>query len=180
MSSSCRRRRTRRRGRVVAVDINKPAKKYWRTLIPEGGNNDGATWSSSAATSCVHTLKDAHSVLQIYALRGNRVAGDQPSGHRHDRGDLRKAERAGDVLRLRVVPAARADLSLRSRRSGRSRRSQVAEADRRQHGVRDEAGLRARQGRHEGADVHHREEGTDARRPQPDDALRLRRLRHHA
>jgi prolyl oligopeptidase len=61
-------------GRVVAVDINKPAKKYWRTLIPEGGDKM-VDVELIGGHFVVHTLKDAHSELAIYALRGNRVAG---------------------------------------------------------------------------------------------------------
>jgi prolyl oligopeptidase len=61
-------------GRVVAVDINKPAKKYWRTLIPEGGDKMEQV-ELIGGHFVVHTLKDAHSVLEVYALRGNRVGG---------------------------------------------------------------------------------------------------------
>ena len=61
-------------GRVVAVDINKPAKKYWRTLVPEGGDKM-VDVELIGGHFVVHTLKDAHSELAIYALRGNRVAG---------------------------------------------------------------------------------------------------------
>jgi prolyl oligopeptidase len=59
-------------GRVVAVDINKPAKKYWRALIPEGADKMEDV-ELIGGHFVVHTLKDAHSVLEIYALRGNRV-----------------------------------------------------------------------------------------------------------
>ncbi|MGE5727311.1 MAG: prolyl oligopeptidase family serine peptidase, partial [Gemmatimonas sp.] len=59
-------------GRVVAVDINKPAKKYWRALIPEGADKMDDV-ELIGGHFVVHTLKDAHSVLEIYALRGNRV-----------------------------------------------------------------------------------------------------------
>ncbi len=59
-------------GRVVAVDINKPAKKYWRTLIPELGN-EMENVELIGGHFVVHTLQDAHSVLEIYGLRGNRV-----------------------------------------------------------------------------------------------------------
>ncbi|MEP7064397.1 MAG: prolyl oligopeptidase family serine peptidase [Gemmatimonadota bacterium] len=59
-------------GRVVAVDINKPAKKYWRPLIPEGADKIDDV-ELIGGHFVVHTLKDAHSVLEIYALRGNRV-----------------------------------------------------------------------------------------------------------
>jgi len=61
-------------GRVVAVDINKPAKRYWRPLIPEGGDKMEDV-ELIGGHFVVHTLKDAHSVLEIYALRGNRVGG---------------------------------------------------------------------------------------------------------
>ena len=59
-------------GRVVAVDINKPAKKYWRALIPEGADKMEQV-ELIGGHFVVHTLKDAHSVLELYALRGNRV-----------------------------------------------------------------------------------------------------------
>jgi prolyl oligopeptidase len=59
-------------GRVVAVDINKPAKKYWRALVPEGADKMEDV-ELIGGHFVVHTLKDAHSVLEIYALRGNRV-----------------------------------------------------------------------------------------------------------
>ncbi len=60
-------------GRVVAVDINKPARKYWRALIPEGTDKMEQV-ELIGAHFIVSTLKDAHSVLQVYALRGNMVA----------------------------------------------------------------------------------------------------------
>ncbi|MEO7040246.1 MAG: prolyl oligopeptidase family serine peptidase [Gemmatimonadaceae bacterium] len=60
-------------GRVVAVDINKPAKKYWRSIIPEGTDKMEQV-ELIGAHFVVSMLKDAHSVLQIYALRGNMVA----------------------------------------------------------------------------------------------------------
>ncbi len=60
-------------GRVVAVDINKPARKYWRALIPEGADKMEQV-ELIGGHFVVHTLKDAHSVLDIYALRGSRVA----------------------------------------------------------------------------------------------------------
>ena len=59
-------------GRVVVVDINKPATKYWRPLIPEGANKIEDV-ELIGGHFIVHTLKDAHSVLELYALRGNRV-----------------------------------------------------------------------------------------------------------
>lgn len=56
-------------GRVVQVDINKPAKRYWRTVIAEGADKmEGVELIGGHFV--VHTLKNAHSVLQIYALRG--------------------------------------------------------------------------------------------------------------
>lgn len=56
-------------GRVVQVDINKPAKRYWRTVIAEGADKMEDV-ELIGGHFVVHTLKDAHSVLQIYALRG--------------------------------------------------------------------------------------------------------------
>jgi len=60
-------------GRVVSVDINKPAKKYWRTVIAEGADKMQDV-ELIGAHFVVNVLKDAHSVLQLYALRGNQVA----------------------------------------------------------------------------------------------------------
>jgi prolyl oligopeptidase len=57
-------------GRVVAVDINKPARKYWRPLIPEGSDKMEDV-ELIGGHFVVSTLKDAHSVLQLYGLRGN-------------------------------------------------------------------------------------------------------------
>ncbi len=56
-------------GRVVQVDINKPAKRYWRTVIAEGADKMEDV-ELIGGHFVVHTLKDAHSVLQIYALHG--------------------------------------------------------------------------------------------------------------
>ena len=56
-------------GRVVPVDINKPAKRYWRTVIPEGADKMEDV-ELIGGHFVVHTLKDAHSVLQLYGLRG--------------------------------------------------------------------------------------------------------------
>ena len=61
----------------------------------------------------VNTLKDAHSVLELYALRGNRVATINLPGIGTIARDLRQAERVGDVLLVRVVSAARVHLPLR-------------------------------------------------------------------
>jgi prolyl oligopeptidase len=60
-------------GRVVSVDINKPAKKYWRSVIAEGADKMQDV-ELIGAHFVVNVLKDAHSVLQLYALRGNLVA----------------------------------------------------------------------------------------------------------
>jgi prolyl oligopeptidase len=60
-------------GRVVSVDINKPAKKYWRSVIAEGADKMQDV-ELIGAHFVVNVLKDAHSVLQLYALRGNQVA----------------------------------------------------------------------------------------------------------
>jgi prolyl oligopeptidase len=59
-------------GRVVAVDINRPAKRGWRALIPEGAQKMEDV-ELIGGHFVVHTLKDAHSVLELYALRGNRL-----------------------------------------------------------------------------------------------------------
>ena len=56
-------------GRVVAVDINKPAKRYWRPVIAEGADKMENV-QLIGGHFVVSTLKDAHSVLQLYALRG--------------------------------------------------------------------------------------------------------------
>jgi prolyl oligopeptidase len=56
-------------GRVVQVDINKPAKRYWRTVIAEGADKMEDV-ELIGGHFVVHTLKDAHSVLQLYGLRG--------------------------------------------------------------------------------------------------------------
>ena len=55
-----------------------------------------------------------------------------------------------------------------------------AEGEVRPGRLRGEAGLLHEQGRHEGADVHRAQEGAQARRHQPDAALRLRRVQHLA
>jgi prolyl oligopeptidase len=60
-------------GRVVTVDINKPAKKYWRTVIAEGADKMEDV-ELIGGHLVVHTLKDAHSVLQLYGLRGGVAA----------------------------------------------------------------------------------------------------------
>ncbi len=66
-------------GRVVAVDINKPARKYWRSVIGEGGDKleDVELIDGHFVTLA---LKNAHSVLQIYGLRGNPAARIQLPG----------------------------------------------------------------------------------------------------
>lgn len=56
-------------GRVVQVDINKPAKRYWRTVIAEGADKMEDV-ELIGGHFVVHMLKDAHSVLQLYGLRG--------------------------------------------------------------------------------------------------------------
>jgi prolyl oligopeptidase len=58
-------------GRVVQVDINKPAKRYWRTVIAEGANKMEDV-ELIGGHFIVHTLKDAHSVLLLYPLRGGQ------------------------------------------------------------------------------------------------------------
>ena len=56
-------------GRVVQVDINKPAKRYWHTVVPEGADKMEDV-ELIGGHFVVHSLKDAHSVLQLYGLRG--------------------------------------------------------------------------------------------------------------
>ena len=91
----------------------------------------------------------------------------------------RPARRHVRVLHVQLAQRAADDLPLRHRDAARARVFRAAEgAGLRPDALRDEAGLLHEQGRHEGADVPRPQEGPEARRQQPDAALRLRRLQH--
>jgi prolyl oligopeptidase len=64
------------RGRVIAVDINKPAREHWREIVSEG---EGVLSTIFKVVKIIHhqlvmhTLTDAVSRLQIYTLDGEFV-----------------------------------------------------------------------------------------------------------
>ena len=58
--------------RVIAIDVNKPDKSNWRTIIPEGDdpiNNIVITNEQLV----VHKMHNAHSTLSIYTLDGEHI-----------------------------------------------------------------------------------------------------------
>ncbi|WP_115717996.1 prolyl oligopeptidase family serine peptidase [Gallaecimonas mangrovi] len=57
------------RSRIIAIDIRKPAKRYWQTVIPEG-DNPIAGVSMFNHQFMVRGMKDALSQLKIYDRKG--------------------------------------------------------------------------------------------------------------
>jgi prolyl oligopeptidase len=64
-------------GRVVAVDLNNPARDGWRTLIPERKDVSIQGVSLARGILVVNLLKDAATRIELYALDG-RPLGELP------------------------------------------------------------------------------------------------------
>ena len=124
---------------------------------------------------------DAHDVLQV--LRQGRPARARGGAARLGTatGFGGAAPRHRDVLRLHVVHLPDDDLPLRPRRRARARVFRQPKVEVRPGRLRDRAGLLPSEGRHAGSRCSSRTaRGSDARRQEPDAALRLRRLQHLA
>ncbi|WP_420427911.1 prolyl oligopeptidase family serine peptidase [Algiphilus sp.] len=60
------------RGRIVAIDLNAPQRRHWRTLVPESTEvlRDARMVGGRLV---VHALRDAASVLRVVSLQGETV-----------------------------------------------------------------------------------------------------------
>ena len=112
-------------------------------------------------------------------LQSRRIAGrtDHAARPRLDQRAGRPFRPSGNLLYVHVAAVSGDRVPLRP---GDRQEHAVrgAEADVRSGAVHDRASVRDVEGRHARADVHHAPQGPDERRSEPDDALRLRRLRH--
>ncbi len=57
------------RSRVIAIDLNQPARANWRELIPQGPDTLEGVSTVNNSFICTY-LKDAHSAVKIYGLDG--------------------------------------------------------------------------------------------------------------
>jgi prolyl oligopeptidase len=64
------------RKRLVAVDLEAPARENWREVVAESGDTLESAYYYGGQLVC-HYLRDAHSVLRVYALDGSYL-GDIP------------------------------------------------------------------------------------------------------
>ena len=58
------------RGRVIAIDIHKPAEKDWKEIIPEGEETLRAVSAWSGNRFFANYLNDAHSQVKVFDLEG--------------------------------------------------------------------------------------------------------------
>lgn len=61
------------RGRVIAIDLNRPARAHWRTVVPESRDvlRDATLVGERIV---VHALRDAASVLRVFAADGHALS----------------------------------------------------------------------------------------------------------
>ena len=156
-----------------------PAPEHWNEIVPRGRRHAGrrSTWSATAFFAAY--LKDAHTQVHMFELDGSRCAKSTLPGLGRPAASAEAREDTETFYAFTSFTVAGDHLSLRLR-SRRQRRLSPAEGGFRSRRLRDEAGLLHEQGRHAGADVHHRTKGLELDGTQPDAALRLRRLRHLA
>lgn len=60
------------RRRVIAIDIRKPGREYWREIIPESAGVIGSV-DMIGGLLVADYLEDAHSVLRLFSLEGTQV-----------------------------------------------------------------------------------------------------------
>ena len=167
------------RGRVVAIDTRKPDDGELEGDHPAG---EGEPDRRQPGRQPVHrTLPEGRPDAGQDLRAGRQV---RPRGgvarHRHGRrvsAASAPTPRRSTPFRSFATPPSiyRYDLI-----TGESTLLAAPKVEVQSRRLRGQAGRSAEQGRHQGADVHHAQEGHEARRQQPDAAVRLRRLQHLA
>ncbi len=163
--------------RVVLIDPAKPAEANWQTVLAERPEPiESAT--TAGGKLFVTYLKDVTTRAYVYSLDGkleNEIALPGPGsaggfGGPHDAAFVFYTFNSLNVppTIYRYDIATRAELGVPRAESPGLRRL----------AVRDEAGVLPEQGWDSDSDVPRLSEGAEARRQQPDAALRVRRLQH--
>lgn len=61
------------KGRVIAIDLDRPAASNWKEIVPQQANALDTTILASGKLVCSY-LKDAHAYAEVWSLDGKRVA----------------------------------------------------------------------------------------------------------
>ena len=161
--------------RVIKVDPARPQEANWTDVLPEKPEplQDAGTAGGKLFATY---LKDVTTRAYVYDLAGKLEHEVNAAGPRRRRRLRRTDRRQGRLLHLQLADCAAHHFPLRHRIAAEQRLPPAEGAGLRRHAIRNEAGLLSEQGRHEDPDVHRPQEGSEARREQPDAALCIRRL----
>ena len=165
-------------GRVFLFDPKTPAESAWKDVLPERPEPlDGV--ATGGGKLFASYLKDVTSRAYVFDLAGKQeheIALPGPGaisglGGRDDDTEVfytfTSFNYPPTIFKYDVATQDVVGLPRRHDTGVRRRR------------LRGDAGLRHQQGRHQGADVPHPQEGAGAERRQPDADVRLRRVQHH-
>ena len=100
------------RGKVVAIDIRKPAPADWVDLIPEQSETLQGVRRGRRLISGPVLLKDAHSVVRVFDLAGRHLRDVDFPGLGTAAGFEGKRTRQGDVLLIHIIHGAGLHLSV--------------------------------------------------------------------
>ena len=156
------------------MDLRSPAPSAWKTMVPE--QKDALESVALIGGRIVaQYLVDVQSRLRIYGLDGRDLGEIALPGTGTVAG-LAGREDEPEVWYLFSSPLTPSTAYRYDPDSAQSTPFEAAHDARRYEPVRNPGALRHVEGRHARAVFHDREEEPRARRQQPDDALRLRRL----
>jgi prolyl oligopeptidase len=167
------------RHRIVAVDRKDPRPEAWKEIIPQGPGRDVLSGASLLGNTFAVTWKvDALNTVKLYDLQGKfqkeiRMEGVGSLG---GFGGRREDTEAFYSFTSYNLPATLYRYDLKKGKSSVFRQPKVA-FDPADYEVKE---VFYQQGRHEDPHVPGLPEGPEAGRPEPDPALRLRRLQHLA
>ena len=172
---TCDRTRTRQTARSSRSTCATRRPSAWKTIVPEQKEAlEGVGIIGGRVVA--QYLVDVQSRLRLFGLDGARAGRDRAARHRDGGGSCRTRGRPGHLVRVQLAAGAIDRVSLRPGDEaepalrGRRRRPMDASA------VRDGGRVRDVEGRHPRAVFPDGQEEPAARRQQPDDDLRLRRL----
>ena len=168
------------RGRVVEIDVTKPDRAKWKTVIPEASEALEDVSVVGDRLVAVY-LKDAASQVKSFALDGSSPrelkvpALSTLAGFHGMRSDPETFYSHVDFVHPGTIYSYNV-------KHGREQAVQGAEAGDQPGRLRNPGSVRHQQGRHEGADVHHRQARAEAGRQQSGADVRVRRLQdfHYA
>ena len=162
--------------KVVAVPIDRPDPTNWKTIVPETKN---AIESARlvAGKLAVNALVDVASDVRFYKLDGTAARTDRDARPRDDQRTVRPLRRP-EMFYTFTSPLYPATVFRFDVATGKSTPFEPPKLTFDPARYTTERVFVDVEGRHARADVHHAHEGAGEGRHQPDDAVRVRRVRH--